>query len=96
MKKRAKNPISDQDTIEQKQRLHLEKQVSNKSDTSDEILGRSLTSWIKLILYSVTFDACNAVFWGLCLWAFYQTLDNYEPRLQVINYIEMTSTTSVT
>ena len=96
MKKRARNPISDQDTIEQKQRLHLEKQVSNKSDTSDEILGRSLTSWIKLILYSVTFDACNAVFWGLCLWAFYQTLDNYEPRLQVINYIKMTSTTSVT
>ena len=96
MKKRAKNPISDQDTIEQKQRLYLEKQVSNKSDTSDEILGRSVTSWIKLILYSVTFDACNAVFWGLCLWAFYQTLDNYEPRLQVINYIEMTSTTSVT
>ena len=83
MKKRGKNPVNDLDTIEQKQRLHKEKQVSDNSDSSDEFLGRSPTSWIKLILYSVTFDACNAVFWGLCLWAFYQTLDNYEPRLQV-------------
>ena len=94
MKKRGKNPVNDLDTIEQKQRLHKEKQVSDKSDTSDEFLGRSPSSWLKLILYSVTFDACNAVFWGLCLWAFYQTLDNYEPRLQVTNYMKMTSTTS--
>ena len=75
--------MSDFETVEQKERLHNEKQVAYKSDTSDEILGRSPGSWLKLILYSVTFDACNAVFWGLCLWAFYQTLDNYEPRLQV-------------
>ena len=54
--------MDDLDTIEQKQRLHKEKQVSDKSDSSDEFLGRSPSSWLKLILYSVTFDACNAVF----------------------------------
>ena len=83
MKKRAKNLASDQETMEQKEKLNYEEQNFGKDDTPDEILGRSLGSWVKLILYSVTFDACNAVFWGLCLWVFYQTLDNYEPRLQV-------------
>ena len=88
MKKRTKNQASDQETLEQKEKLNSEKQILNKDYTSDffgggEIFGRSPISWFKLILYSVTFDACNAVFWGLCLWVFYQTLDNYEPRLQV-------------
>ena len=86
MKKRTKKAVSDQETLEQKEKLNSEKPVldkDGKDDTPDEILGRSPGSWFKLILYSVTFDACNAVFWGLCLWVFYQTLDNYEPRLQV-------------
>ena len=88
MKKRAKNPANDLETLEQKEKLNNEKKISDKDYTPDflgggEILGRSPGAWFKLILYSVTFDACNAVFWGLCLWVFYQTLDNYEPRLQV-------------
>ena len=89
MKKRTKNPAIDRDTLEQKEKLNSEKHVLDKDDKDDtpyEILGRSPSSWFKLILYSVTFDACNAVFWGLCLWVFYQTLDNYEPRLQVQRY----------
>lgn len=47
-----------------------------------EFFGRSLSSWAKLLLYSVCFAAGLAVIWGLFLWVFYQTLDNYTPRLQ--------------
>ena len=47
-----------------------------------EILGRSLSSLLKIVLYMISFCAVLAVFWGLMLWVFYQTLDNYEPKLQ--------------
>ena len=96
MKKRTKNQsASEQETLEQKERLNNEKRRTAKQFTADDggmgICGtegswRSSGAWLKLILYSVTFDACNATFWGLCLWVFYQTLDNYEPRLQVPNF----------
>ena len=48
-----------------------------------EYLGRSPGSWLKLFLYSTIFTACLVAFWGLCLGAFFQTLDNYTPKLQV-------------
>ena len=47
-----------------------------------EIFGRSILEFVKIVLYMISFCAILAVFWGLCLWVFYQTLDNYEPKLQ--------------
>ena len=40
------------------------------------------SSNIKTIAYLFIFAACVAAFFGLCLWVFYQTLDNYTPKLQ--------------
>ena len=39
-----------------------------------EILGRSLSSLLKIVLYMISFCAVLAIFWGLMLWVFYQTL----------------------
>jgi hypothetical protein len=47
-----------------------------------ELCGRSIGSWMKLVAFMVLFSAGVAMFWGLCLWVFYQTLDNYTPKLQ--------------
>ena len=47
-----------------------------------ETLGRTTGSWIRLIGYLLCFVALLTMFWGLCLWVFYQTLDNYTPKLQ--------------
>ncbi len=47
-----------------------------------EFLGRSLFSSAKILLYSLCFICSLAVVWGLFIWVFYQTLDNYTPRLQ--------------
>ena len=52
------------------------------SGKSGELLGRSLSSAFKIVLYMISFCAILALFWGLCLWVFYQTLDNYVPKLQ--------------
>lgn len=46
-----------------------------------EVLGRTFSSWV-VILYMLFFSAGLVLFWGLCLWVFYQTLDNYTPKLQ--------------
>ena len=46
-----------------------------------ELFGRSLPNLIKIVLYMLCFCAVLSVYWGLCLWVFYQTLDNYEPKL---------------
>ena len=37
---------------------------------------------LKAILYLVFFSVGLCSFWGLLLWVFYQTLDNYTPKLQ--------------
>ena len=47
-----------------------------------ELCGRSIGSWMKLVIFMFLFSASVAMFWGLCLWVFYQTLDNYTPKLQ--------------
>ena len=47
-----------------------------------ELFGRSLPNLVKIVLYMIAFCAVLSVYWGLCLWVFYQTLDNYEPKLQ--------------
>ena len=72
-----------------RKRLALsEKGVDDGSDLNNwlcsegEYLGRSPGSWLKLSLYSIIFAACLVAFWGLCLGAFFQTLDNYTPKLQ--------------
>jgi len=48
---------------------------------TNEFLGRTFSSWV-VIIYMVFFSAGLVLFWGLCLWVFYQTLDNYTPKLQ--------------
>ena len=50
-----------------------------------EVCGRTLGSWFWVLGYLVAFSACTAALWGLCLWVFYQTLDNYTPKLQTYN-----------
>ena len=47
-----------------------------------ECCGRNGSSFLKTIAYLAIFAASVAAFFGLCLWVFYQTLDNYEPKLQ--------------
>ena len=47
-----------------------------------ECFGRNLTSFGKTVAYLVIVAASIAGFFGLCLWVFYQTLDNYTPKLQ--------------
>lgn len=56
--------------------------LSNYLFSEGEYLGRSPGSWLKLSLYSIIFTACLVAYWGLCLGAFFQTLDNYTPKLQ--------------
>jgi hypothetical protein len=48
---------------------------------TNEILGRTMSAWM-VAIYMLIFSACLSMFWGLCLWVFYQTLDNYTPKLQ--------------
>ena len=49
---------------------------------TNEFMGRTFWSWLKLLGYSFFFIGGLVLFWGLCLWVFYQTLDNYTPKLQ--------------
>lgn len=37
-----------------------------------EVFGRSISSWTKLIVFMTLYSAGVALFWGLCLWVFYQ------------------------
>ena len=64
---------------------------SGASDSSDqnyfynskrgELLGRSFSSWLKLISFYFLFTAILALLWGLCMGVFFQTLDFYIPKL---------------
>ena len=47
-----------------------------------ECFGRNWPSFWKTASYLAVFAASVSAFFGLCLWVFYQTLDNYEPKLQ--------------
>ena len=46
-----------------------------------ELLGRTIPSWIKLVLFYFLFTAILAMLWGLCMGVFFQTLDFYIPKL---------------
>jgi len=54
----------------------------NSKNGDGAFLGRSLSSVVKIVFYMFCFCAVLSSYWGLCLWVFYQTLDNYEPKLQ--------------
>jgi len=45
-----------------------------------ELLGRTLPSWCKLILFYILFSGILALLWGLCMGVFFQTLDFYIPK----------------
>ena len=45
-----------------------------------ELCGRNLSAW-SVAIYGLFFAACVVLLFGLCIWVFYQTLDNYEPKL---------------
>ncbi|KAI1285956.1 Sodium/potassium-transporting ATPase subunit beta-2 [Halotydeus destructor] len=45
-----------------------------------EFLGRSGSSWAKIIIFYIIFYACLAAFWALMLAIFYQTIDQQEPK----------------
>lgn len=48
-----------------------------------EVLGRGgRGGWAAVAAYLLLFSGFLSAFWGLCLWVFYQTLDNYTPKLQ--------------
>ncbi|XP_059098980.1 sodium/potassium-transporting ATPase subunit beta-like [Tigriopus californicus] len=55
---------------------------------TNEMFGRTFSSWIRLVAFSLVFIVVLTVFWAICLWAFSQTMDNYTPRLQTsMSYI---------
>ena len=73
--------------VSDKQRLYSQPEQSDLSAfvynrKTGEVGGRPMASWCSVILYNLLFAACVAIFWGLCLWVFYQTQDNYTPTLQ--------------
>jgi len=45
-----------------------------------ELLGRTLPSWLKLIIFYLLFCGILALLWGLCMGVFFQTLDFYIPK----------------
>ena len=45
-----------------------------------ELLGRTISSWLKLISFYLLFTAILAMLWGLCMGVFFQTLDFYIPK----------------
>ena len=68
-----------------KQNVAKKKQDTNeptKAKKANQVYGRSIWSWLMVVGYSIFFAAGLSLFWGLCLWVFYQTLDNYTPKLQ--------------
>lgn len=46
-----------------------------------ELLGRTLSSWFKLISFYFLFTGILTLLWGLCMGVFFQTLDFYIPKL---------------
>lgn len=61
--------------------------VSDKARLASMEDEKSSKTWLRRVpclafFYMVLFSAGLALFWGLCLWVFYQTLDNYTPKLQ--------------
>ncbi|XP_040583159.1 sodium/potassium-transporting ATPase subunit beta [Lepeophtheirus salmonis] len=48
-----------------------------------DILGRSLLSWAKVLLYSFLFSIFTTFIFTISLWTFYQTLDSHTPKLQL-------------
>ena len=77
-----------QSTTDDKQQLsdQMEKRSDLKNYFRDpktgEVFGRSFINWCAIIGFGVCFSAAIAAFFGINLWVFYQTLDNYTPRLQ--------------
>lgn len=75
-------------TTDEKERLSGD--VDDKSDfrvfmynsKTRELFGRTLSNWFVVVGYSICFTVGVAAIWGLFLWVFYQTLDNYTPKLQ--------------
>ena len=51
------------------------------SEDKGSFLKRNISP-LKAVLYLVFFASGLCLFWGLLLWVFYQTLDNYTPKLQ--------------
>jgi sodium/potassium-transporting ATPase subunit beta len=45
-----------------------------------EFLGRSGSSWAKILIFYIIFYACLAAFWAIMLLIFYQTIDKNEPK----------------
>lgn len=75
----------------EKDKVKLAPDIDSSSVTSDEdinfmfnsktreILGRTIISWGKLILFYLLFCSILALLWGLCMGVFLQTLDFYIP-----------------
>lgn len=57
------------------------KLAANNMDRKEGCLSRYWPMW-KPVIYMLYFSAGLVLFWGLLLWVFYQTLDNYTPKLQ--------------
>jgi len=55
---------------------------NDNSEKNNLICGRTMKQW-SIIPWSLISSASLCAFWGFCLWIFYQTLDNYTPKLQI-------------
>ena len=57
-------------------------QFANMENEAKQGFFRRNVSPLKAIVYLVLFAAGLCLFYGLLIWVFYQTLDNYTPKLQ--------------
>ena len=62
---------------------NMEKSEGNFAYNSKtrEFFGRTFSEW-SVAIYGIFFAAIVGAFFGMCIWVFYQTLDNYTPKLQ--------------
>merc|ERR1711874_794253 len=47
------------------------------------IMGRTPLSWLLITVFFIIYYSCLAGFWALCLFIFYQFIENHQPRWQM-------------
>lgn len=53
------------------------------NSSTGELLGRTGSSWAKILIFYLIFYACLAAFWAVMLLIFYQTIDPHYPKWQL-------------
>merc|ERR1712141_687188 len=52
------------------------------------IMGRTPMSWFLITVFYIIYYSCLAGFWALCLFIFYQFIEEHQPRWQQDSIIE--------